>query len=72
MPPVVAKPSPYAASYTFTWLSASGTACLFAAILAAIVAGLKPAQFTKVLGQTAQATGAGGTDARGGAGPGVS
>ena len=54
MPPVVPKPSPYAASYNFTWLSASGTACLLAAILAALVAGLKPRQFVRVLGHTAR------------------
>jgi lactate permease len=54
MPPVVAKPSPYAAVYRFTWLSASGTACLLAAILASIVAGLKPGQFLRVVGQTAK------------------
>jgi lactate permease len=52
MPPVVARPAPYAAVYTFPWLSASGTACLFAAILAAIVAGLKPRQFAAVFGKT--------------------
>jgi L-lactate transport len=54
MPPVVAKPSPYGAVYNFTWLSASGTACLFAAIAASIVAGLRPRQFVTVLGQTAK------------------
>jgi lactate permease len=54
MPPVVPKPSPYAASYNFTWLSASGTACLLAAILGAMVAGLKPRQFARVLGHTAR------------------
>jgi lactate permease len=54
MPPVVAKPSSYAAVYNFTWLSASGTACLFAAILAALVTGLKPLQFLRVLGHTAK------------------
>jgi lactate permease len=52
MPPVVAKPSPYAAVYNFTWLSASGTACLFAAILSAVVAGLKPRQFAGVVAHT--------------------
>jgi lactate permease len=52
--PVVAKPSPYPAVYTFPWLSASGTACLFATILASIVAGLKPRQFVRVIGHTAQ------------------
>ncbi len=40
IPPVVAKPTPYAALYTFTWLSASGTACLLSAILSAMVAGV--------------------------------
>ncbi|HEY1338281.1 MAG TPA: lactate permease LctP family transporter [Bryobacteraceae bacterium] len=54
MPPVVASPSPYPALYKFTWLSASGTACLFAAILAAIVAGLKPRQCWAVLTHTAK------------------
>src|SRR5262249_53051617 len=54
MPPVVAKAAPYAAIYNFTWLSASGTACLFAAILAAVIAGLKPGQFARVLGHTAK------------------
>jgi lactate permease len=52
MPPVVAKPSPYGAVYNFTWLSASGTACLLAAIVAAVVAGLKPGQFARVVGHT--------------------
>jgi len=52
--PVVAKASPYKAVYTFPWLSASGTACLFAAIMSAIVAGLKPRQFLGVLGHTAR------------------
>ena len=33
MPPVVGKASPYAAVYNFTWLSASGTACLLAVFL---------------------------------------
>jgi len=52
--PAVSKPSLYAAVYNFTWLSASGTACLFAAILAAAITGLRPSQFAKVLGETAR------------------
>ena len=52
MPPAVAKPVPYAALYNFPWLSASGTACLFAAILSAMVAGLSLAQFGRVLQHT--------------------
>jgi lactate permease len=54
MPPVVAKPSLYAASYNFNWLATSGTGCLFAAILGAIVAGLKPRQFARTVGHTAK------------------
>jgi L-lactate transport len=52
--PVVAKPAPYAATYNFVWLSASGTACLFAAILGAVIAGLKPRQFAGVVAHTAK------------------
>jgi L-lactate permease len=54
MPPVVAKAAPYAALYKFTWLSASGTACLIAAILGAMVTGLSLAQFGRVLSHTAK------------------
>jgi lactate permease len=54
MPPVVPKAAGYPAVYNFTWLSAAGTACLFAAICAAVVAGLKPAQFGRVIAHTAK------------------
>ncbi len=54
MPPAVPKPSPYGAVYAFGWLSASGTACLIAAILSAIVVGLKPRQCVNVFAQTAR------------------
>ena len=54
MPPVVAKPSLYAASYNFNWLATSGTGCLFAAILGAMAAGLKPRQFARAVGHTAK------------------
>ncbi len=54
MPPVVAKPSLYAASYNFNWLANSGTGCLLAAILGAIVAGLKPRQFARTVSHTAK------------------
>ena len=37
VPPVVAKPTQYAALFELNWLSASGTACLIATILAALV-----------------------------------
>jgi L-lactate transport len=48
MPPVVGSASPYGAMYTFNWLSASGTACLIAAVLGAIVSGLSVKQFGRV------------------------
>jgi lactate permease len=54
MPPVVAKPSPYAASYNFNWLATSGTGCMVAAFLGAIAAGLKPRQFARAVGHTAK------------------
>ena len=43
-----------AAPYKFSWLSASGTACLLAAILGALVTGMKPGQFMRVIGHTAR------------------
>ncbi len=52
MPPVAVKATPYDAVYTFTWLSASGTACLVAAILSAIFAGMGPGAFFGVLKKT--------------------
>jgi lactate permease len=51
-PPVAAKATPYDAIYKFEWLSASGTACLLAAILSAIVLGMRPSAFLGVLGRT--------------------
>src|SRR5215467_16067477 len=52
MPPVLVKATPYAASYTFNWLSASGTACLFAAILSALWVGMPPRKFANVFMHT--------------------
>jgi lactate permease len=40
VPPVVAKPTQYAALFELNWLSASGTACLIATLLAALVLGV--------------------------------
>ena len=45
MPPIVAAPSPYPATFNFNWLSAAGTSCLFAALLAVPVVGMSWAQF---------------------------
>ncbi len=52
MPPVAVKSSPYDAIYTFNWLSASGTACLIAALLSAVVLRMRFSEFTKVFGRT--------------------
>jgi lactate permease len=54
MPPVAPRPSLYGAMYNFNWLSASGTACLLAAMLGAAVAGLSLRRFARVLGRTAR------------------
>jgi L-lactate transport len=52
VPPVVAKPAPYAAPYTFNWLSAPGTACLFAALLSAVVLRMPVGRFARVFRNT--------------------
>ncbi|MDU3718717.1 MAG: L-lactate permease [Klebsiella michiganensis] len=43
MPPVVNEATPYAAVYKFDWLSATGTAILFAALLSIVWLRMKPA-----------------------------
>jgi lactate permease len=52
--PVVAQPTPYAATFNFSWLSAAGTSVLLAAILGSFVAGMSPARFMKTVGHTAK------------------
>ena len=42
VPPVVAKPSPYAALFELNWLSASGTACFLATLVTALVLRVRP------------------------------
>jgi len=42
IPPVVSEPAPYAALYELNWLSASGTACLFATLATAVVLRVRP------------------------------
>jgi len=54
IPPVTAKPSPYAAVYEVNWLSAAGTACLAAAILTALILRLSPRQFARTYRATFQ------------------
>ena len=41
-----------AAPFKFNWVSASGTACLLAAVLGAVVVGLSPSKFLAVVGHT--------------------
>lgn len=52
IPPAVGAASPYAAVYAFNWLSAAGTACTLASILAALLLGVKPMMFLGILGRT--------------------
>ena len=52
--PVVSAPAPYAATYTINLLTASGTACLFAALLSIIILRMKFSAFARVVGQTAK------------------
>jgi lactate permease len=51
--PAVAHAGPYAARYTVNWLAASGTACMLACLLTAVVARMRPALFLQVVGETA-------------------
>ena len=48
IPPVVPAPAPYAALYELNWLSASGTATLFAIIATAIVLRVRPGKVVRV------------------------
>lgn len=52
MPPVTAKPTPYAAVFTFNYLSAAGTACMFAAFTSMLVLRLSFAQVGEVFKTT--------------------
>src|SRR6266700_2877757 len=50
--PVVTKLTPEAARFDFNWLSATGTGCFVAAILAGLVLGLGPGQLAKIFWYT--------------------
>jgi L-lactate permease len=52
MPPVAAKPAGYAAVFRFNWLSASGTSCLFAALISAVWVGMPAKKFIQVFTRT--------------------
>jgi L-lactate transport len=49
MPPVVAKPTFYKALYQLNFLSASGTACMFATLLSALFLRMSPVAFGRLL-----------------------
>jgi L-lactate transport len=49
VPPVVTRPSLYAAVYNLNWLSAAGTACMFAAVVSAFLLHISVARFFGVL-----------------------
>ncbi len=48
IPPVTSKPAPYAAVFTFNWLSASGTACFLATMAAALLLRVKPSKVVQI------------------------
>jgi lactate permease len=50
--PVVAKPTPEAARYDFNWLSATGTACFFAAIVSGLLLGMGPLHLLTIFWRT--------------------
>ncbi|MGA2745454.1 MAG: L-lactate permease [Candidatus Sulfotelmatobacter sp.] len=50
--PIVAKPTPEAARYDFNWLSATGTACFFAAVVSGLLLGQGPLQLMKIFWRT--------------------
>jgi len=50
--PVVMKPTPEPARYDFNWLSATGTGCFIAAIVAGLLLGVRPAQLAKIFWNT--------------------
>jgi L-lactate transport len=52
MPPIVKVASPYAASYSFNWLSATGTAILLSAIVTIVMLRMKPSEAVKTFGAT--------------------
>jgi lactate permease len=50
--PVVVKPTPENAKFDFNWLTAVGTSCFLAALLAGTILGLKPKRLALIFGRT--------------------
>ena len=64
VPPVAKAPGPYAATYRFDWLSASGTACLIVSIVSAFLLGMSPGKLVQRFLPHRPAAGPGGDDHR--------
>ncbi|MBN9088356.1 MAG: L-lactate permease [Reyranella sp.] len=52
VPPVVAKPTPEGAVFSFTWLTYTGSGMLIAAIVSAFLMGFNPLRLVKAYGET--------------------
>src|SRR5215469_16033895 len=50
--PVVPKPTAESAKYDFNWLSATGSGCFLAAIMAGLLLGVRPGQLMRIFGRT--------------------
>jgi lactate permease len=50
--PVVQKPAAEAARFDFNWLTATGTGCFLAAIIAGLILGLGPGKLFQIFGRT--------------------
>ena len=50
--PVVPKPTPEAARFDFNWLTATGTGCFLAALLAGLILRLTPGKILRIFGHT--------------------
>ena len=50
--PVVQKPAAEGARFDFNWLTATGTGCFIAAILAGLLLGLRPGKLLQIFGHT--------------------
>ena len=50
--PVVMKPAAENAKFDLNWLTATGTGCFFAAVIAGLLLGLKPGRIFKIFGGT--------------------
>lgn len=54
LPPVVPKPAPYGALFTFNFFSAAGTSCLFATLVSALILRTPPRIFFKCVRDTSK------------------